>query len=139
MGDGILSSVLLDTHVWIWAQLEPERLGPATKSLLLKPESQLHVATISTLELARLAKFGHVELGLPVGKWIERAIELLGAESLPLTHDIAVESYSLPEPFHRDPADRILVATARKHALQLVTADERILQYPHVATLEALR
>ena len=63
---------------------------------------------------------------------MESALARSGITVLPLTPDIAVESVQLPGEFHRDPADRILVATARIHACPLVTADEKILAYPHV-------
>lgn len=55
----------------------------------------------------------------------------------PLTHEIAVEAYRLPDPFHRDPADRLLVATARVMDLALMTTHDRILDYRHVQSVDA--
>lgn len=130
---------LLDTHVWIWSQLAPDRLGPGTTSLLENPESTLWIATVSTLELSRLVEGGRIRLEVSPLEWVEASLDCLVCGTLEMSHAVAAQSYSLPEPFHRDPADRILVATARHHSLELVTADERILAYPHVATVDARR
>jgi PIN domain nuclease of toxin-antitoxin system len=63
----------------------------------------------------------------------------LAAHTAAVSHEIAMEGYALPGAFHRDPADRILVATARRDGLTLVTADDRILAYPHARTQDARR
>lgn len=78
-----------------------------------------------------------IELQVPLSAWIERSLSELGAQSLPVTHEIAAEAYALPAPFHKDPVDRILVAAARRHQLSLVTADERILRYAGVRSMDA--
>ncbi len=87
---------------------------------------------MGSLEIARLVWGGRLTFTIPVSDWIEKACEYSDAQTIPLSHEIAVESYNLPEPFHRDPVDRTLVATARCHRLTLLTADKRILSYPHV-------
>jgi PIN domain nuclease of toxin-antitoxin system len=74
---------------------------------------------------------------IPVTEWVSRSLEELRADWLPITVTTAIEAYQLPEPFHRDPADRQIVACARLHELTLVTADERILAWKHVAALDA--
>lgn len=130
-------SWLLDTHVWVWSQLEPERLGPDTLALLEDPLEALYVCTVSTLEIARLCETGRLELSVAVDAWAEASLELLSARTLELSHRIAALAYTLPAPFHRDPADRILVATARHHDLTLLTTDQRILAYPHVRSRDA--
>ncbi len=66
-----------------------------------------------------------------------RSLQDLRAEALPISTEIAVEAYALPEPFHRDPADRLIVACARIHELTVVTADQRIIDWDHVAVLDA--
>ena len=131
--------LLLDTHVWIWSQQEPERLGSRTKGLLVSPEHESHVSTVSTLELARLAAAGVIVPSITLREWVERSIDALQARTLGPSHEVALEAYALPEPFHKDPADRVLVATARCHDLTMVTADERILSYPGVRTRDARR
>lgn len=131
--------LLLDTHVWIWSQESPEKLGPQTRRLLVDARSTNHVATVSMLELARLGAAGDILLNKPLTAWIETAVEELHADEIAMSREIATEAYALPGEFHRDPADRILVATARRESLTLLTADERILAYPHVKTLDARR
>ena len=129
--------LLLDTHVWIWSQEDPDRLGSQTKRLLVGAEHENHVCTISTLELARLAVTGAVSVSIALREWVERALRAIQARTVPVSHEIALEAYALPEPFHRDPADRLLVAASRCHQLTLLTADERILNYHGVRSRDA--
>ena len=129
--------LLLDTHVWIWSQEQPEKLGQQAVQALLASENTNAVCTISTLEIARLLAIGTISLTIPLSEWIAQSLSALAATTLPVTHEIATEAYALPSGFHKDPADRILVAAARCHQLTLLTADERILQYPHVRTINA--
>jgi PIN domain nuclease of toxin-antitoxin system len=131
--------LLLDTHVWIWSQESPEKLGKEARRLLVDGKSTNHVATVSVLELARLVAAGDIFLNRPLPAWVETAVEELHAEELAMSREIAAEAYALPGEFHRDPADRILVATARRESLTLLTADARILSYPHVKALDARR
>ena len=131
--------LLLDTHVWIWSQEEPDRLGARTKRLLLAPEHENHVCTLSTLELARLAVVGAIVPSMTLREWVERSLRALQARTVQVTHEIALEAYALPEPFHKDPADRVLVAASRCHDLTMVTADERILSYGGVRSRDARR
>ena len=132
-------SLLLDTHVWIWMHEAHERLGPDTKAQLTDTATALHVATISTLEIARLIDMGTLSIEGNLTEWVSSSLDAIGCNSIELTHEIAAEAYRLPGAFHKDPADRILVATARIRELTLVTADERILSYGHVRTLDARR
>jgi PIN domain nuclease of toxin-antitoxin system len=129
--------LLLDTHVWIWAIEEPAQLGPKMRRVLLNASNPRSVCTVSTLEIARLAWAGDLILQIPLDEWVERSLADLRADSIPVTHKIAVEAYRLPEAFHRDPADRQIVACARVHELTVATADARLLHYPHVATVNA--
>ena len=130
-------SILLDTHVWVWSQAQPERLGPATTERIEDPCRALYVSPVSSLEIARLAAHGRLELAPDVAGWVTASLDLLACATVEVGHDIATCAYALPGAFHRDPADRLLVATARVHGLTLLTADERILAYPHVETLDA--
>lgn len=129
--------ILLDTHVWIWSQEAPERLGSAATELLLDTANELLVSPISTLEVARLIEGGKIELNGTLRHWVKKSMDLLLAQTVEFSHDTVRKAYELTEPFHRDPADRILVATALREKCQLLTADERILAYPHVRTLNA--
>jgi len=132
-------SLLLDTHVWIWSQEAPEKLGARTIGLLTDRRSALYVSTVSTLEIARLASNGTIALSESLHSWISETLKALECGTIEVSHEIAVEAYSLHGPFHKDPADRILVATARIYELTLVTMDGRILEYPRVKSQDARR
>lgn len=131
--------LLLDTHVWVWTQEDPGRLGPRTKRLVLGAEHENGVSPISTLEIARLIAAGEIQLSIALAEWVTRSMADLAAHTVAMDHDVAMEAYSLPGAFHRDPADRVLVATARRGGMTLVTADDRILSYPHVRAQDARR
>lgn len=128
--------LLLDTHVWLWAATQPEKLGRKTRSVLVDPKTDRLVSAASVLEIARLVAGGQILLSTPARKWIDESTHILLLGHLPITADIAIEAYLLPASFHRDPADRLLVATARIHNLVVVTADERILGYHSVRSMD---
>jgi len=128
---------LLDTHVWIWSQENPERLGTKTRHELSDLDAERFVSPISTLEIARLVHIGLLRLKHAFAEWKNLSLANLHAETIGLTHEIAWDAYNLPGQFHNDPADRVLVATARIERLTLMTADDLILKYPHVKALSA--
>ncbi len=130
-------TLLLDTHAWIWAEEAPERFGRRARSLLEDTGNAVFISAIAAMEIARLTFFRRIQLAEPASDWIANSIRSLGAQPLDVTPQIAAEAYELPGKFHRDPADRAMVATARLHDLTLVTADDLILRYPHVKTLQA--
>ncbi|MGH9339873.1 MAG: type II toxin-antitoxin system VapC family toxin [Acidobacteriota bacterium] len=128
---------LLDTHVWLWSQEMPEKLGPKAKAGLIGGDNILYISTVSTLEIARLVDLGTIELSGTLTSWIQDSIGSLRVRTLDMSHEVAIQAYSLLPPFHKDPADRILVGTAEVHDLTLLTADDRILSYPHVQSKDA--
>lgn len=130
-------NLLLDTHVLVWAESLDQRLGPETRALLLDPANSLLVSPITTLELSRLIALSRLNLQKPLHDWLVIARQHLGFEDARFTHRAAITSYELPGNFHKDPADRMLVATARELDCLLVTADDRILGYSHVRTFDA--
>jgi PIN domain nuclease of toxin-antitoxin system len=132
-------SLLLDTHVWIWSQECPEKLGPKAVASLTASETTLQVSTISTLEIARLVALGFIELERPLQAWVGDTLDALRCSAIEISHDVAIGAYTLHDDFHKDPADRILVATARRFDLVLLTADEKIIAYPHVRSQDARR
>lgn len=132
-------TLLLDTHVWFWALESPGKLGRRCCALLEDPANELAVATISTLELGQLQETGRLSFAGTLESWVRRGSGSLELLTVELTHAIALLAYGLPGTFHRDPADRILVASAIQHGYTLVTADERILAYTHVLTFDARR
>lgn len=123
----------------IWAESLDDRLGPETRRLLLDSANRLRVSPVTTLELARLISLGRLSLRRPLEDWLAAARLHLGFEDAAFTHPIAMASYELPGALHNDPADRMMVATARHLDCALLTADEWLLRYPDVRTLDARR
>lgn len=132
--------ILLDTHMWIWWVHDDPSLSSAHHELIsIHEETGLGVSVISCWEVAKLVERERLMLPCPVEEWIHQALAYPGIELLNLTPEIAVESTRLPGEFHKDPADQIIVATARRLSRPLLTADEKILSYPHVELLTSRR
>ena len=129
--------ILLDTHVWVWSQESPEQLGVGAHDALADEDNAILVSAISTLEIARLTSGGRITLAGRLPIWIAESHSALLAETALLIHEIAITAYELPGEFHPDPADRMLVATAMVGDMSLMTADHRILAYPHVLSIDA--
>ena len=126
---------LIDTHVWVWWITNSPRLSAHHRALIAAAESAgLGVSAITVWEVAKLFALGRLALSpaFTVSAWIEMALAYPGVRLLPLTPAVAIEANNLPGRFHRDPADQIIVATARIFDRPLLTVDERILDYPHV-------
>jgi PIN domain nuclease of toxin-antitoxin system len=100
---------------------------------------QIAISAISCWEVAMLSSLGKISFQVSLREWMGAALSTTGITLLPLTPDIAIESAHLPGVIHRDPADRILIATARVHACPLITADEKILAYQHVKSFHPSR
>ena len=128
--------IVLDTHVWVWWVHATSQLTPANlQSLDAAAREGLGVSIISCWEVAKLVEYGRLRLPDDVEQWLQQALTHPGVQLLDLTPRIVVESTRLPAPFHRDPADQLIVATARVHGLSVATADAKILTYPHVETV----
>jgi len=128
--------ILLDTHIWVWWVDNSQHLTDRRRHILQdNVNSGLGISVISCWEVAKLVEYERLELSCPLEEWMEQAVAYPGMQLLELTPQIAIESTKLPGSFHRDPADQIIVATARVYDISLMTADSRILQYPHVRTL----
>ena len=125
--------ILLDTHVWVWWVSRPDRLRPRHRDLLESGADRVFgVSIISCWEVAKLVECGRLKLDRTVGLWMENALAEPGVSLLHLHPRIVVESTRLPQPFHRDPADQLLVATARVLQCPIMTEDGKIAAYPHV-------
>jgi PIN domain nuclease of toxin-antitoxin system len=136
--------LLLDTHVWIWLSFgTPGVFKPdMQKRLDLSSRANpLHVSFISGWEVAMLAAKGRLNLDMPTHGWIEQSLSHPAMRLIALDDPaVAVESNELPADFHADPADRLLVATARIGGYTLVTRDQKIMDYGkagHVNVLAA--
>jgi PIN domain nuclease of toxin-antitoxin system len=124
--------ILIDTHIWIWWVSDPDRIKPAHREILNGTTERFALSIISCWEVAKLVEYGRIGLDRPVKEWISSALGRRYLELLPLTPAIAVDSTQLPSSFHRDPADQIIVATARIQQIPVLTEDVRILNYEHV-------
>ncbi len=124
-------TLVLDTHVWVWLMLGDPRLGAPARKLLegAVPDGRLLVSIISVWEVAMLEANGRLRLASDCANWVGEALSAPGVRLAELTPGIAVAGTRLPGKFHGDPADRILVATARETGASLVTADRAILDY----------
>jgi len=118
---------LLDTHVWLWSLLEPDRLRNKTKALLTAPDSTLWLSPISVWETTMLAGHGRLDLDTDARGWVQDAITASGIGEAALNNEVALQSRELKLK-HDDPADRFIAATASVYQLTLVTADERLLR-----------
>lgn len=123
--------LLLDTHVLVWQLEDSSRISDAIYAEMQQSanEDQLFVSAITPWEIALLTAKGRLKLARDVNEWLEAALGLPGIHLEPLSPSIAVASTRLPGQIHGDPADRILVATARHADATLVTADHELLEY----------
>ncbi|MBD2627368.1 type II toxin-antitoxin system VapC family toxin [Trichormus variabilis] len=129
--------ILLDTHIWLWLLHDPSQLSEPAQAVIQSEENQngLLVSAISVWEVAVKSSLGKLVLPLPVDEWYQLAQSHSGVVIEPLSPIDAIASTQLPDDFHKDPADRILVAIARRYEISIVTCDAKILNYPHVKTI----
>ena len=128
--------ILLDTHIWIWSQSETALLSDNVKKQIKKTKTdQRSIASISIWEFAMMVSKGRINLKIDPKSWLDRSIKNSGIQVIALSPEIAMDACNLPGEVHKDPADRIIVATARNHNITLLTKDKKILEYPHVNSL----
>ena len=127
-------NLLLDTHVWLWSQLRPERLSARARDAVTDPASTLALSPVSVWETLLLAEKGRVGLAPDPWRWVRSALATRPMREFSLTHEIALRSRSIRLP-HNDPADRFIAATAMVHGLTLVTADRTLLECPDIRVL----
>jgi len=136
---GGVEVIVADTHVLVWwATGTHDKLSKQAKSYLSKAEridGGIVVSAISAWEIAVLVAKGRLSLSMDVEEWLGYVEALPGVHFLPVDRHIAVQAVRLPEPFVQDPADRIIVAAARRLNLPLVTADNSIRAYSHIRTI----
>ena len=125
--------IILDTHIWVWWVHDDARLPePCREYIRVNESTGLGISIISCWEVAKLVERGRLTLPRAVTEWLDLALAYPGVQLLDLTPRIVVESTQLPDVFHRDPADQLIVATARVYDVPLVTLDGKIRDYPHV-------
>ncbi len=125
-------ALLLDTHIALWLDSGSDRLRPATSGLIdqhWQVGGAILISAVTAWEIALLVDMGRIRLDLAVDRWLERFIDRPGIRAVPLSLHAAAGAYQLHPLEHRDPGDRLLIATAIELACPLVTYDERILRF----------
>ena len=125
---------LLDTHIWLWNSLQPDRLSPRVARELDNPENELWLSPVSLWELRLLYDKGRVRLAPDAVNWINESLVRMNIREAPLTFEVAlaVSAMNLP---HNDPADGFIAATAKVFGLTLVTADEQLAKLADISVL----
>lgn len=118
--------LLLDTHIWIWSYLDPNRVARSVAEALEDTRSELWLSPLSVWEVLLLVERKRLVLEPNVESWLALAMTTQPLREAPLTHEVALETRQVLLS-HRDPVDRLLIATARVYELTLVTADERLI------------
>lgn len=130
--------LVVDTHVLLWWVSGSSPLSAdANKAInnTLANGGEIIISSISAWEISMLIEKGRLILSMDVESWLDEVSQIDGVRFVPVDNEIGIKSTQLPGEFHKDPADRIIITTARKLAVPLVTADEKIIRYEHVKTL----
>lgn len=127
--------IVLDTHALIWWVSDDERLSPPAAEAIkreLGNDGQILVSAITPWEIAMLLEKGRMALAMDLDEWLSAVESIECVSVVPISSRVAVQSVRLPGEFHKDPADRLIVALARELNAPLLTADEKIQGYPHI-------
>lgn len=129
--------IVLDTHAWVWWVTEDRRLSKSAARAIKGAAAArtLWLSPMSVWEVAKKVEKQQLTFDRPVRDWVDLAMRVPGLLMADLSPAVLVESCSLPQPFHGDPADQIIVATARHLHATLVTRDERLRAYEHVPSV----
>jgi len=132
VGNSSVTDLLLDTHIALWLDSGDERLGTTSRRTIEAAwdgGGRLFFSAVSVWEIAVLVDKGFIELDLPVRAWVDRFFGRPGLEAVPLDHKAAALAHNLGDLDHRDPADRLLIATAIGLGCPLITHDGRIRRF----------
>lgn len=130
--------IVLDTHALVWWVSDRRRLSNGAKRAInhsIESGEGVAVSSISTWEIAMLVKQLRLKLTIDVFDWLAHVERIPAIHFIAVDNRIALRSTTLPEPFHKDPADRMIAATAQQLRCPLVTADRKLIDYPHVETV----
>lgn len=129
--------IVLDTHMWYWWVGDSPRLRPRHRELIeANRAGGLGLCIISLWEVAKKHHLGKLELDRPLAAWLDLALKVPDLSVLPLSREIILDATALPDGFRSDPADELIVATARVLGAPLLTADDKLADYPHVTALK---
>ncbi len=128
--------IILDTHALIWWVNDDPALSNNARKLInnSRKTERIIISSMTTWEIAMLVKLDRLVLSMPLKEWIGKIERLPFIRFIPVDNVIADDAVNLPGEFHKDPADRIIVATARSLNATLITSDKKILDYAHVRT-----
>ena len=128
---------VLDTHVWVWWHMHPKKLSKRVRFIISHPDQyeELLLSAISPWEFSKLLEKKRIGISCDPEEWIREALEMSKLRLVPLTPTLSSRSTTLPPPFHEDPADQIIVATAREEKATVMTKDKLIQEYTHVRTV----
>ena len=128
---------LLDTHAWLWWVTDDRRLSRRAKTTIdaAQRDNDVWLSLISVWEIARKVEKRQLTFDRPLVDWLDAATTMPGLQLVELTRPILVDSCALPSPFVGDPADQIIVATARQSGAVVVTKDRKIRQYTHARSI----
>lgn len=128
---------LLDTHAWVWWNMAPKKLSRKARAAIENAEryAEILLSAISAWEFCKLLEKERIGISCDPEEWLSEALQMPKLRLVPLTPTIAYRSTVLPQPFHDDPADQIIVATAREENATIISRDGLLQDYPHVRTL----
>ena len=128
---------LLDTHTWIWWNMNPQKLSRRVAELIGNPDvyEEILLSAISAWEFSKLLEKQRIGISCDPEEWINIALDMPKLRLVPLSPKLSYRSTVLPHPFHNDPADQIIVATAREENAVILTKDDKILAYQKVRSL----
>ncbi|WP_019865811.1 type II toxin-antitoxin system VapC family toxin [Methylovulum miyakonense] len=123
--------IVLDTHIWVWWLNDKERYLSTQQIDTIEQAERVAVSVVSCFEVAQIVKKGRLLLPLPVNAWLQEALQPAGVELLPLSVTIACRAVDLT-PVHKDPFDRLIIATALDYYCQLMSVDSNFKHYPEL-------
>ena len=128
---------MLDTHTWIWWNMNPHQLSDRVKEIIgnTNKYDEMLLSAISPWEFGKLLEKQRIGISCNPEDWINIALDMPKLRLVPLSPLLSYRSTVLPQPFHNDPADQIIVATAREENATILTKDEKILAYKNVRSL----
>jgi len=129
--------IVLDTHALIWWVNGSTGLSSAALGHIedARQQAQLFASSISAWEVAMLLSRGRLAFSIGIFEWLHLVEQIEGLRFIPVDNDIAIKSTLLPGEFHKDPADRMIVATAQHIGATIISVDEKIRDYPHVKSM----
>ncbi|MFP4585786.1 MAG: type II toxin-antitoxin system VapC family toxin [Desulfococcaceae bacterium] len=125
---------LLDTHTWIWWNMNPGKLSSEVKGIIANDDGyeEMLLSAISPWEFSKLLEKRRLGISCHPEEWLNTALDMPKLRLVPLSPILSYRSTVLPKPFHNDPADQLIVATARQENATILTRDEKILEYENV-------